>query len=257
MSQLRFVLVGTQHPGNIGSSARAMCTMGLSGLALVAPEPTLPHPEAHALAAGADALLDGATIHPDVASAVADCALVMGCTARTRSVKLPELSPREAAARLLSVARERPVALLFGRERTGLTNDELQLCQAAVHIPSVPGFSSLNLAASVQVLAYEVRLAQLEAEAAALAGLQPADEEGAGSGEPPATHAELEGMFGHIAQTLARIDFHKGRSPDTVMRRIRRLLLRAQPDRREVRIVRGILADMQRIARLAGLRAPG
>lgn len=254
MSRLRFVLVGTQHPGNIGSSARAMCTMGLTELALVAPEPTLPHPEAHALAAGADALLDGASIHPDVASAVADCALVMGCTARTRSVKLPELSPREAAVQLLSVARERPVALLFGRERTGLTNDELQLCQAAVHIPSVPGFSSLNLAASVQVLAYEIRLAQLEAEAAG-----PYDATGPGAddaGEPPATHAELEGMFGHIAQTLSRIDFHKGRSPDTVMRRIRRLLLRAQPDRREVRIVRGILADMQRIARLAGFRAP-
>lgn len=258
MSQLRIVLVGTQHPGNIGSAARAMRTMGLAELALVAPEASLPHPEATALAAGADALLASAGIHPDVATAVADCRLVMGCTARSRSVPMPELSPREAARQLHQASLQGPVALLFGRERTGLSNDELQLCQAAVHIPSVPEFSSLNLAASVQVLAYELRLAALEAGAesaaavaagAARAASAPAHERA----EPPATHAELEGMFEHLLRTLDDIDFHKGRSPDTVMRRLRRLFLRAAPDQREVRIVRGILADMQRIARLSGI----
>lgn len=259
MSQLRIVLVGTQHPGNIGSAARAMRTMGLSELVLVAPEATLPHPEATALAAGADALLASAPIHADVAAAVADCRLVMGCTARSRSVPMPELSPRVAARQLLQASGEGPVALLFGRERTGLSNDELQLCQAAVHIPSVSEFSSLNLAASVQVLAYELRLAALEAcgdggepDVPAAGGSPPAP----GRVEPPATHAELEGMFDHLLRTLDDIDFHKGRSPDTVMRRLRRLFLRAAPDQREVRIVRGILADMQRIARLSGIHRP-
>lgn len=261
MSQLRIVLVGTQHPGNIGSAARAMRTMGLSELALVAPEPTLPHPEATALAAGADGLLASASVHPDVAAAVADCRLVMGCTARSRSVPMPELSPREAARQLHRAALEGPVALLFGRERTGLSNDELQLCQAAVHIPSVAEFSSLNLAASVQVLAYELRLAELEAAGPGEAPAVPLEEAGSAGPsvdriQPPATHAELEGMFEHLLRTLDEIDFHKGRSPDTVMRRLRRLFLRATPDQREVRMVRGILSDMQRIARLSGIHRP-
>lgn len=247
MSNLRIVLVGTQHPGNIGSAARAMRTMGLADLVLVAPEASLPHPEATALAAGAESLVDAAAVFDDVATAVADCRLVMGCTARSRSVPMPELSPREAATQLHAASQDAPVALLFGRERTGLTNDELQLCRAAVHIPSVPEFSSLNLAASVQVLAYELRLAALEGLAHSTAATSPLDDE---RREPPATHSELEGMFGHLARTLDEIEFHKGRSPDTVMRRLRRLFLRAAPDQREVRIVRGILADMQRIARL-------
>lgn len=262
MSQLRIVLVGTQHPGNIGSAARAMRTMGLCELALVAPEAQMPHPEATALAAGADGLLASASIHPDVASAVADCRLVMGCTARSRSVPMPELSPRAAALQLHQASLEGPVALLFGRERTGLSNDELQLCQAAVHIPSVAEFSSLNLAASVQVLAYELRLAALEAQggargAAPVAAPPGRHAAGIERAAPPATHAELEGMFDHLLRTLDDIDFHKGRSPATVMRRLRRLFLRASPDEREVRIIRGILADMQRIARLAGIHRPG
>lgn len=261
MTQLRIVLVGTQHPGNVGSAARAMRTMGLLELALVAPEAQLPHPEATALAAGADGLLEAARVYPDVAAAVADCRLVMGCTARSRSVPMPELSPREAARQLHRAGLEGPVALLFGRERTGLSNDEVQLCQAAVHIPSVAEFSSLNLAASVQVLAYELRLAALEASAPAAGPALPTPPAGAAEAtadraHPLATHAELEGMFDHLLRTLDDIDFHKGRSPDTVMRRLRRLFLRAAPDEREVRIVRGILADMQRIARMSGIHRP-
>ena len=243
--RVRMVLVGTQHPGNIGSAARALKTMGLSRLVLVAPE-RFPHAEADALAAGAGDLLESARVLGDPAEAVADCTLVLGCTARDRRIALPMLSPREAAARAAEAARGGgEVALLFGRERTGLDNAELQLCHAAVHIPANPGYSSLNLAAAVQVLAYELRLALLAAG--------PAD--GAvGEGAPPATHAQLEGLFAQLADTLDAIDFHKGRAPESAMRKLRRLFLRTDLNEREVRLLRGVLADAQRMARLASGR---
>ena len=243
--RVRMVLVGTQHPGNIGSAARAMKTMGLSRLVLVAPE-RFPHAEADALAAGAGDVLETARVLDDPAEAVADCTLVLGCTARDRRIALPVLSPREAAARAAEAARGGgEVALLFGRERTGLDNAELQLCHAAVHIPANPGYSSLNLAAAVQVLAYELRLALLAARPADAAG-----EEGA----PPATHAQLEGLFAQLADTLDAIDFHKGRAPESAMRKLRRLFLRTGLNEREVRLLRGVLADAQRMARLAAGR---
>lgn len=245
MPDIRIVLVGTQHPGNIGSAARAMKAMGLDRLVLVAPE-AFPHPDATALAAGADDLLAAAEVHPTLEAALSDCRFVLGCTARSRTVRLPEYAPREAVGRLLAAGGEGPVALVFGRERSGLTNEELQRCHAAVHIPANPAFSSLNLAAAVQVLAYEIRLAQSGTDADA----RPVDE--SARDEPPATQAELEGFFAHLAATLDAIDFHKGRAPEMVMQRLRRLYLRADLDQREVRILRGILSEAQRMARLAG-----
>ena len=243
--RVRMVLVGTQHPGNIGSAARAMKTMGLSRLVLVAPE-RFPHAEADALAAGAGDVLEAARVLDDPAEAVADCRLVLGCTARDRRIALPMLSPREAAARVAEATRGGgEVALLFGRERTGLDNAELQLCHAAVHIPANPDYSSLNLAAAVQVLAYELRVALLAAEP-----VDEADEEG----DPPATHAQLEGLFAQLADTLDVIDFHKGRAPESAMRKLRRLFLRTGLNEREVRLLRGVLADAQRMARLASGR---
>lgn len=243
LARVRVVLVGTQHPGNIGSAARAMKTMGLARLVLVAPE-RFPHAEANALAAGADDVLASAEVHPDLASAVADCRLVFGCTARSRRIALDEHLPRDAAALLLDAARGgAEVALVFGRERTGLTNEELQLCHAAVHIPANPDYSSLNLAAAVQVLAYELRMTAL---AGVRLELQDAQR------EPPASHAQMESFFAQLADTLDAIDFHKGRSPDAAMHKLRRLFLRAALDEREVRILRGVLADAQRMARLAG-----
>ena len=244
-AHVRIVLVGTQHPGNIGSAARAMKTMGLSRLVLVAPS-RFPHAEADALAAGADDVLAEASVHDSLAEALADCSLVLGCTARSRRVALEEQPPREAALRVFDDAqRGGEVALVFGRERTGLTNDELQLCHGAVHIPANPEYSSLNLAAAVQVMSYELRMAMLG---------------GQDAGEPdrdvaPAPHAELEGFFAQLAQTLDAIDFHKGRAPESAMRKLRRLFLRAGLDVREVRLLRGILADAQRMARLAGAHA--
>jgi len=243
-ARIRFVLVGTQHPGNIGAAARALKTMGLAQLVLVQPE-KYPHEEAYRRAAGADDLLAEALVTDDVAAAVADCRLVLGCTARSRRVQLEEHSPRQAAARLAQAAGEGPVALLFGRERTGLTNEELQLCHAAVHIDANPDYSSLNLAAAVQVLAYETRLALKDA------GPVAGDDATAEPRVAPATHAQLEGFFAQLSDTLEQIDFHKGRAPESAMRKLRRLFLRTDLDEKEVRLLRGILADAQRMARLA------
>ena len=246
-SQLRIVLVGTQHPGNIGSAARAMKTMGLSKLVLVAPEKA-PDRDTHAMAAGADDLIEAALVFATLAEAVADCRWVLGCTARSRRIQLEQMHPRDAAGRAVQAAAGGPVALVFGRERTGLDNEELQLCHAAVHIPSDPAFSSLNLAAAVQVLSYELRCALLG---------DAGNGEGSGGrtlppGEHVASHAELEGLFGQLAEALDQIDFHKGRAPASAMRKLRRLYLRANLDSAEVRLLRGVLADTQRMAGLAG-----
>ena len=240
---IRIVLVGTQHPGNIGAAARAMKTMGLSRLVLVAPEKPLDE-VAFRRSAGAEDVLGNAPVHATLAEAVAECRLVLGCTARSRRVQLEQLEPGAAAGRVLQGALEGPVALVFGRERTGLTNEELQLCHASVHIPSDPAFSSLNLAAAVQVLAYELRLAMLAAAPAAPAEVAPDAQ--------PASHEQVEGFFAQLGQTLDEIDFHKGRSPDSAMRKLRRLFLRTGLTPHEVRLLRGVLADAQRMARLAG-----
>ena len=243
-SRIRFVLVGTQHPGNMGAAARAMKTMGLGRLVLVAPEKPLDD-EAFRRSAGAEDVLGDAPVVATLAEAVADCTLVLGCTARARRVQLEELLPAVAAQRALAKAAEpAEVAIVFGRERTGLTNEELQLCHLAVHIPSNPDFSSLNLAAAVQVLAYELRMAALGGVAAAA----PADPE---HREQPASHAQVEGLFGQLGQALDDIDFHKGRAPESAMRKLRRLFLRTGLSEQEVRLLRGILSDAQRMARLA------
>lgn len=247
---IRIVLVGTQHPGNIGSAARAMKTMGLQQLVLVAPQ-RFPDDDAKAMAAGADDVVAAARIVPTLAEAVADCRLVLGCTARSRRIALDELAPRDAALRLQAAAGEgAAVALVFGRERTGLDNDELQLCHAAVHIPANPDYSSLNLAAAVQVLAYELRLAALAEVAGAVAPGGGVRREGA------ASHAQLEGFFAQLGDTLDAIDFHKGRAPASALRKLRRIFLRCDLDTREVRLLRGVLADAQRMARLAGADPP-
>ena len=243
---IRFVLVGTQHPGNMGSAARAMRTMGFTQMVMVAPEKA-PNQDTDAMAAGAEVLVREAPVFATLAEAVADCGLVLGCTARSRRVALEELAPPEAAVRAVAAAAEgRTVALVFGRERTGLTNEELQLCHAAIHIPSDPAFSSLNLAAAVQVVAYAVRMVQLSAPAEApVAAVRE-------SAEPPASHQDLEGFFSQLDDTLHAIDFHKGRAPESAMRKLRRIFLRNSLTLKEVRLLRGILADAHRMAQLAG-----
>jgi tRNA (cytidine32/uridine32-2'-O)-methyltransferase len=251
---LRFVLVRTSHPGNIGAAARAIRTMGFTRLVLVAPH-DYPHPETTALAVGATDVLDKVVVVPRLVDAIADCTLALGCTARRRGVALPELSPR-AAAQQVRAATSGEIAIVFGNERTGLENDELKLCHAAVHIPSDPEFPSLNLAQAVQVLAYELRVAQLAsaAEIDAAADSEAARPEAAAKSDPPASAAQMEYFFSHLEQTLDDIDFHKGRSPRTIMQRLRRLFLRAHMDEREVRVLRGVFDDAQRMARMAKQR---
>lgn len=248
LERVRVVLIETTQPGNIGSSARAMKTMGLDRLHLVAPR-LFPHEEATALAAGATDVLDGARRHDVLDPAIADCRLLIGASARRRGVALPELSPREAAAQLIEAARDGvEVGLLFGTERTGLSNEELQRCHACVRIPANPDYSSLNLSQAVQVLSYELRLAVLSGDGAA--DVDP----DAGSRERPATSAEMEGFFRHLDEALHAIDFHKGKDGTTITRRLRRLFLRAQMSEREVAILHGVLADAERMARLGSQR---
>lgn len=234
---IRFVMVETSHPGNIGSAARAIRTMGFDRLTLVAPQ-RYPDPQATALAAGADDVLAKMLVLDDLSTAIADCDLVLGMSARRRGVTLPEYSPREAAQQVRqAVAGGGEVALVFGNERVGLHNDELAHCHAMVRIPSVDDFSSLNLAQAVQVQAYETRLALLDTLP-----------EPPAPRDPPASNADMEQFFGHLEQALDDIDFHKGRSTVTIMLRLRKFFMRAHPDRRELRILHGILAEAQRSA---------
>jgi tRNA (cytidine32/uridine32-2'-O)-methyltransferase len=244
-ARIRFVLVRTSHPGNIGSAARAIRTMGFERLELVAPA-RFPDTEANALAAGADEVLANAGIHDALIDSLAGSSLALGLSARRRGVNLPEISPREAAAQVLAAAaRGEQVALVFGNERTGLENEELARCHAMVRIPSVDDFSSLNLSQAVQVMAYELRVAMLGDEAQMSAPVRD---------EPPADATQMEQFYVHLAQMLDDIEFHKGREPTTIMLRLRKLFQRAQPDERELRVLHGILADAQRMAQLAAKR---
>ena len=241
-SSLRIVLVGTQHPGNIGSAARAMKTMGLSELHLVKPH-KFPHAEASALAAGAVDLLDKAVLHESLADAVADCHFVMGTSSRRREVPLPEFMPSAAVAKLLQAGQTGKAALVFGCERTGLENEDLQRCHATVCIPANPDYASLNLAAAVQILAYEYHVAALALKSEPVVLPQTLLE----PDEAPATHEDMERFFGHLAELMEQVEFHKGRAPEIVTSRLRRLYLRANMDLREIKILRGLFSDTQRM----------
>ena len=240
MPRIRFVLCRPSHPGNVGAAARAMKTMGLADLRLVAPQ-RYPAPEAQWMATNAIDVLEAATVHASLADSIKDCVAAFALSARPREWSPQVLDARAAAARAAQFEGE--VAFVFGNETAGLTNEEMFACQFLVHIPASPQFSSLNLAQAVQVLAYELRVASVAAPAH-----EPAD---ADERDPPATVEQLEHFFSHLAQTLDDIDFHKGRSPRTIMKRLRRLFLRADLEQREVRILRGILDDAQRMARIA------
>nr|WP_298057776.1 RNA methyltransferase [uncultured Halomonas sp.] len=249
LERIRIVLIGTSHPGNIGGVARAMHNMGLAELALVAPRCEVITQDSISRASGADHLLHQASVHATLEEAVADCTLAVGASARSRTLPWPMLSPRELAGRLPAECQPEGarVALVFGREDSGLTNAELQRCHAHVHIPTNADFSSLNLAAAVQVLAYECRMAWLnqadgQADAPSAAPLS--------DGEELATHAELERYFEHLERTLIGIDFHDPDQPRQLMARLRRLYLRARPERMEMNILRGILSATEKATHL-------
>ncbi|WP_312443024.1 tRNA (cytosine(32)/uridine(32)-2'-O)-methyltransferase TrmJ [Stutzerimonas kunmingensis] len=247
LQNIRVVLVNTSHAGNIGGAARAMKNMGLSRLVLVDPE-DFPSPDAVARASGATDILDSARVVATLEEALAGCSLVLGTSARDRRIPWPLLDPRECAS--VSVEQSaggREVALVFGREYAGLTNEELQRCQYHVHIPSDPQFSSLNLAAAVQVLTYEVRMAWLAAEG------RPTKveklETTAMLDAQPVTVDELENYFGHLERTLVDIGFLDPTKPRHLMPRLRRLYGRSGISKLEMNILRGILTETQKAAR--------
>ena len=230
LDNLRIVLCQTSHPGNIGATARAMKTMGLRQLYLVAPE-EFPHAHATAMATGAADLLDSAVVCSTLEEALSGCAIAIGFSARKRQLSHELLAVRPAAERAASIAQTQQVALVFGTEMSGLSNAELDLCQLLAMIPTNPDFSSLNLAAAVQVVCYELRMA-------ALAGHTP---EIAANPLPLATSDEVEGFYRHLEQTLVQIGFLNPDEPKKLMQRVRRIYARANLEKEEVNILRGIL----------------
>ena len=247
LQNIRVILVNTSHPGNIGGAARAMKNMGLSRLVLVEPR-DFPSAEAVARAAGAVDILDGARIVSTLEDALDGCSLVLGTSARDRHIPWPLLDPRECATACMEqIDQGCDVALVFGREDSGLTNDELQRCHFHVHIPSDPEFSSLNLATAVQVLTYEVRMAWLAAQGqpTKMAKLETHAEQSS----LPVTADELERFYTHLESTLVQIGFHDPGNPRHLMSRLRRLYGRSNISKLEMNILRGILTETQKVAR--------
>jgi tRNA (cytidine32/uridine32-2'-O)-methyltransferase len=229
---VRIILVGTTHPGNIGACARAMKNMGLADLVLVSPR-DFPHPDATARASGATDILESARVVSRLDEALSDCVYAAGASARSRTIGWPSMAPRECAAKLLQESQTGKVAVVFGPEKSGLTNDDLDRCHALLTIPTDPGFSSLNLAMAVQILTYELRLATLD-------GPLPDYEPDA----PLASGEELEHFYGHLESVLVASGFMDPDNPRHLMRRLRRLFIRAAPDRNEINILRGIFVSL-------------
>ncbi len=234
-ASIRIVLVDTSHPGNIGASARAMKNMGLASLVLVRPK-THPDPEAVARASGAADLLAGARIESTTDAAIADCGLVLGTSARPRSARFRVLDARQAAAELVQAAVSRPAAVLFGGERNGLANEELARCHALIRIPAAAQYESLNLAQAVQIVSYEILMA------ACSAGARTAPE----AVLQPATPQEMAALYQHLDRVLERVGFMHDGNAAQLGPRLQRLLTRAVPDDSEVRILRGLLAAIER-----------
>ena len=241
LKNIRIVLVNTTHPGNIGGVARAMKNMGLNELYLVDPQ-EYPSQRALQRAVSAADVLKSAVIVDTLQEALTDCGLVVGTSARSRGIPWPMLDPRECGRKAVSEAFTHKVALVFGREDRGLTNEELQLCNYHVHIPTNPDYSSLNLAAAVQVLTYEARMAALEVEQGERSNQNDWD-------IPPAKHDALERYYEHLEQALVDIDFHDRDNPRQTMARLRRLYGRIRLDDMELSILRGMLTSIQRAAR--------
>ena len=230
LDNIRFVLVGTTHPGNIGAAARAMKTMGLTRLHLVEPL-HYPNAEATARASGADDVLANAMVHSDLVSAIAGCHQVFGMSARLRHLPVPVVDPRQAVEQIQQQPDDTRTAILFGREHSGLTNEELDRCHHLINIPANPDYSSLNLAAAVQVFAYELKMS-----------FDPSIEVGRIGEDREAIDAkDLEHLYQHFEQSLTEIGFLDPANPKNLMRRLKRVFNRADLDRNELQILHGIL----------------
>lgn len=233
LTNIRIVLINTSHPGNIGSAARAMKTMGLSELYLVAPK-QFPHPKAVEMASGAFDVLEQAVVVETLDQAIAECGLVVGTSARSRTIPWPMLSPRDFAEKARLEISHHKVAVLFGREQSGLTNEELQRCHFHLHIPSNPEYSSLNLAAAVQLISYELRVAFSLDTLSETWDYQFASAQ------------ELEFFYAHLEKVLIDIDFLNPEVPRQLMPRLRRLFNRVRLDELEMKMLRGILGAVEK-----------
>ena len=230
LNNFRIVLCQTSHPGNIGSAARAMKTMGLTQLYLVQPK-HFPDKEANALACNAVDLLENAVVCDSLEGALIGCAMAIGMSARKRQLSHELISAREAAIRASNIANgEQAVALVVGTEMCGLSNRELDLCQLLAMIPTNPDFSSLNVAAAVQVMSYELRMAAGESNI-----------ENSANTAPLAASEEIEGFYQHLEETLIKVGFLNPKEPKKLMQRVRRIYARASLEKEEVNILRGIL----------------
>ena len=230
-STICFVLFEPTHPGNIGAAARAIKTMGFTDLVLVNPACEIDG-VARARSSSARDVLESARIVATLGEAVAGCGLVVGASARRRRMQWPELDPRQCAVEVEATSRQKPAAIVFGSERAGLTNTEMDLCNALVYIPSNPEYSSLNLAMAVQIVAYELRLVY---------GL---DDSPAPKADPPASAEDMEYFYAHLETALVEVGFLKPENPRVLMRRLRRLFNRSRLDQREVNMMRGILTAL-------------
>jgi tRNA (cytidine32/uridine32-2'-O)-methyltransferase len=235
LSHIHIVLVGTTHPGNIGAVARAMKNMQMTSLKLVAPK-IFPSADATSRASGADDVLSRAMVCDSLREAVADCQVVFGASARSRTISWPELTPRQCAEEIFTRHPGEQIAIVFGREHSGLTNEELDMCRYLLHIPCNPNFSSLNLAAAVQVVCYELFVAAGSNERKTIGD----------RGECPlATAEQMESFYDHLHETLIDIDFTQPGRSTSIMRRLRRIYNRIELDTKEVDILRGILRMSQ------------
>ncbi|TNH41890.1 tRNA (cytosine(32)/uridine(32)-2'-O)-methyltransferase TrmJ [Photorhabdus luminescens] len=239
LENIRIILVETSHTGNMGSTARAMKTMGLTNLYLVNP---LVQPDSHAIAlsAGASDVIGNATVVDSLDKALAGCGLVIGTSARSRTLSWPMVEPRECGERSVQEAEHASVAIVFGRERVGLTNEELQKCHYHLNIPTNPEYGSLNLAMAVQLVSYEIRMAYL--------ARQDKNEQKTDETEYPLAD-DMERFYHHLESVLNDSGFIRKAHPGQIMNRLRRLFTRARPEAQELNILRGILSSVEKWAK--------
>jgi len=237
LDNIRIVLVNTSHPGNIGGVARAMKNMGLNRLYLVEPR-QFPDEQANWRAASALDVLESAVVCDSLEEAIGDCQFVVGTSARERRIPWPLLDPRQCAGRIAQVSPREQVAVLFGREDRGLTNEELKVCNLHLNVPTSEGYSSLNLAMAVQIVCYELRMLQVQEDL-------PVNEDDQWD-TPFTTRENMERFYTHLEETLTDIEFLDPAAPRQLMSRLRRLYGRVRLDEMELNILRGILTETQK-----------
>ena len=237
---IRFVLMGTTHSGNIGAAARAMKTMGVNDLALVNPE-GFPSAEATSRASGADDLLFHADVCESIDSAIQECKLVIGTTARKRHLDIPVIDARQAAKILINESKVNKVALVFGKERYGMTNEEVERCHYLVRLPTIESFSSLNLASAVQVLAYECRMAELDYQNSDqnIQSNEAVEEDYVDAGK-------MESFYQHYFDVMEKALYLRKEGHESIKTKIRIMYNRIRPKKYEIDILRGFLSKLEK-----------